>query len=232
VKQPVDVEPLLEDVLPSDAPAAAAEQLAILVQRITKAPLNVTAVRDADDIVTRHVVDALRGLPAVDRLPDGPLADVGSGGGIPGLVIAALRPQRSMTLIDSTVRKAAFIEEAALAMGLDVRVEGARSEELAASELREAFVGVLARALAPPPVAAELCLPLCRKGGSVLLWLGEQADEATLAEATVALGGRVEEFAPGGVTVLTKVAATPDGFPRRPGMAGKRPLVREVRADR
>jgi 16S rRNA (guanine527-N7)-methyltransferase len=230
VKQ--EVEPQLRDVLPPDAPDDAADQLAVLVERIVKAPLNVTAVRDPDEILTRHIVDALRGLPAVDRLPDGALADVGSGGGIPGLVIAAMRPQRSMTLIESTVRKAAFIEEAAIAMGLDVDVRATRSEELAASDLRDAFAGVLARALAPPPVAAELCLPLCREGGSVLLWLGEQADEEALAEACSALGGRLEEFAPGAVTLLTKVAATPEGFPRRPGMAAKRPLAREVRADR
>jgi 16S rRNA (guanine527-N7)-methyltransferase len=81
----------------------------------------------------------------------------------------------------------------------------------------------LAKALAPPPVAAEWCLPLVRPGGAALLWLGASADLARLARAAAALSAQVEE-APEGFALLRKVAPTPPGFPRRPGIARKRPL--------
>jgi 16S rRNA (guanine527-N7)-methyltransferase len=81
----------------------------------------------------------------------------------------------------------------------------------------------LAKALAPPPVAAEWCLPLVRPGGAAVLWVGERADLERLACVAGLLGAEAEE-APAGFAVLRKVAPTPPGFPRRPGIARKRPL--------
>jgi 16S rRNA (guanine527-N7)-methyltransferase len=206
--------------------AAAADALGVLVVCLADARLNVTAIGSADEAIERHAADALRALPLVDALPPGPLADVGSGGGVPGLALAAVRPARSFTLIEATARKAAFIEETAAAMGVAVEVIAGRSEELARGPLRDAFAGVLARALAPPPVAAELCLPLCQVGGRVLLWVGEGAGRAGVEAASDELGGRLLSLEPGGLAVVEKVAPTPARFPRRPGMAAKRPLAR------
>ncbi len=108
----------------------------------------------------------------------------------PGLVLAIVRPEREVHLIEATARKATFIAETAEELGLTVAVHADRSEELARGPLRDAFACVVARALAPPPIAAELCLPLCRPGGRVVIWSREPAT-AELAFATAALGGSI-----------------------------------------
>lgn len=195
----------------------------MLVALVCATPVGVTAIRDPAEAAARHVVDALAGLPAVDAAPPGPLADVGSGGGLPGLVLAVVRPSRETHLIEATVRKAAFIAEAAAAIGVAVHVHAERSEDIARGELRDTFACVVARALAPPPVAAELCLPLCRPGGRVVLWSREAADD-DLAFAAAELHAEVVAPECAGMLVLAKLGATPERFPRRPGMAAKRPL--------
>jgi 16S rRNA (guanine527-N7)-methyltransferase len=81
----------------------------------------------------------------------------------------------------------------------------------------------LARALAPPPVAAEWCLPLVHQGGAVVLWVGPKADRDAAARAAMHLAGELVESPPG-FLVFRKTGPTPPGFPRRPGMARKRPL--------
>lgn len=206
------------------------EQLARLVHLICMTPVGVTAIRDPSEAATRHVLDALSGVPALDAAPDGAVADVGSGGGLPGLVLAVMRPEREMHLIESTARKAAFIAEAAAELGIAVQVHAERSEELGRGALRDACACVVARALAPPPVAAELCLPLCAPAGRLVLWSREPAG-AELAFAVGELGGELRPAEAPGVLVIAKLAATPERFPRRPGMASKRPL-RAPGADR
>ena len=186
-------------------------------------PVGVTAIRDPAEAATRHVVEALAGLPAVDAAPAGPLADVGSGGGLPGLVLAVVRPERPIHLIEATARKADFIALAAAELGLAVQVHAERSEDLGRGELRDACACVVARALAPPPVAAELCLPLCRPGGRVVLWSREPGS-GELAFASETLGGELVPPECAGVLVIAKRSPTPERFPRRPGMAAKRPL--------
>jgi 16S rRNA (guanine527-N7)-methyltransferase len=104
-----------------------------------------------------------------------------------------------------------------------------RSEHLARAGGRDAYDLVLARALAPPPVAAELCLPLARPGGHVLLWTADVELEPLAAAAAEVAGEPGETVTVGPnrcLTLLRKVAATPERFPRRPGMAAKHPLVR------
>jgi 16S rRNA (guanine527-N7)-methyltransferase len=206
------------------------ERLALLVGLVCSTPVGVTSIRDPAEAAARHVLDALAALPAIDAAPAGAIADVGSGGGLPGLVLATVRPQRAMHLIEATARKAAFISEAARALGLHVHVHAQRSEELGRGELRDACACVVARALAPPPVAAELCLPFCRPGGRLVLWSRESAGDE-LALAAAALGGELLEPECPGVLVIGKRDATPERFPRRPGMAAKRPLA-AARSDR
>jgi 16S rRNA (guanine527-N7)-methyltransferase len=201
-----------------------------LVERMLASATRVTATpeREAYD---RHVADALTGEAAVRGEPAGPLVDVGSGGGVPGLVLAVRFPERAVTLVEATGRKAAFLRETAAALGLDnVRVVPLRAEDLAARE-REGFGVATARALAPPVVAAELCLPLVRLGGLFLLYAGSFA-EPPFAAAVALLGGRVEAIDPVAgsdrrqLVRVRKVEPTPPRFPRRVGVAAKRPLVR------
>jgi 16S rRNA (guanine527-N7)-methyltransferase len=218
------LEQAIAAALPPTVHRGLAVPLALLVERLTTTPVGVTAVRDAEQAVERHVLDALRGLPAVDAAPDGALADVGSGGGIPGLVLALARPGRAVHLIEATRRKATFLAETAEALGVAVTVHPERAETLAAGPCRDRFACVCARALATPPVAAELCLPLTATGGRVVLWVGREADPAPVASVAERMGGALRTHADG-LLVLDKRAPTPPAFPRRPGMAAKRPLA-------
>jgi 16S rRNA (guanine527-N7)-methyltransferase len=160
--------------------------------------------------------DALRALPLVERY-EGGVVDVGSGGGSPGIPLAASLPEREVTLLDAERRKCDFLERWTPP---NARVVWGRAEE----QPLEAWGVATAKALAQPPVAAELCLPLVPVGGAALLWLGEGADHERLGAASERLGGGVPELHDG-IAVLPKVAPTPPGFPRRIGVAKKRPLA-------
>ncbi len=121
-----------------------------------------------------------------------------------------------MVLLDAEGRRCDFLRT--WAPGNAVVVRGRAEEQ------RTDWAGTtLAKALAPPPVAAEWCLPLVRPGGAALLWVGASVDRARLARVAAALSARVEE-APEGFALLRKVAPTPPEFPRRVGIARKRPL--------
>ncbi len=160
--------------------------------------------------------DALRALPLLERY-EGPLIDVGSGGGSPGIPLAASVPSREVTLLDAEQRKCDFLRRWGPP---NAQVLWGRAEEQAP----ERWGVAVAKALAQPPVAAELCLPLVRTGGAAILWLGKRADLARLAAASEQLGGGPPELHEG-LAVLPKVAPTPPGFPRRVGVAKKRPLA-------
>ncbi len=160
--------------------------------------------------------DALRAQPLLERF-GGPVVDVGSGGGSPGIPLAASLPEREVTLLEAERRKCDFLRRWAPP---NADVVWGRAEEQEA----ERWGVALAKALARPPVAAELCLPLVRTGGVAILWLGESADLEQLAAVSEQLGGGRPELHEG-LAVLPKVASTPPGFPRRAGVAKKRPLA-------
>jgi 16S rRNA (guanine(527)-N(7))-methyltransferase RsmG len=160
--------------------------------------------------------DALRAVPLIERY-DGALLDVGSGGGSPGIPLAAAMPERPVTLLDAERRKCDFLRRWAPPNG---EVVWGRAEE----QSREQWEVATSKALAQPPVAAELCLPLVRTGGAAILWVGERVDLDQLAAASEQVGGGAPETHDG-LVVLPKVAATPPGFPRRVGVAKKRPLA-------
>jgi len=177
-----------------------------------------TAVRDPGEARRVLLDDALRGVELV-AATDGEILDVGSGGGTPGIPLAARLPGRAVTLLEAERRKCEFLErwEAELP---NVRVVWGRAEE---QEVDRAGVAV-AKALARPPVAAELCLPLVRPGGAVVLWVGPTADSDRVGLVAARLAGRLEP-SPEGFLLLRKTGPTPPGFPRRAGMAKKRPLA-------
>jgi 16S rRNA (guanine527-N7)-methyltransferase len=217
----------LSELVDPSAIGDVATALAILVHELCTTPIGVTAVRDPATAWERHVLDALRGVEAVDECPPGALVDVGSGGGVPGLVLGLLRPGRALHLVEATGRKAAFIQETAVRMGIEATVHAGRSEELAAhgAPLRDACACACARALATPAAAAELCLPFVAPGGRAVLWVGEQVDAVAVAAAGRALAAAPLAPAPDGLLVLEKQGATPARFPRRAGVAARRPLA-------
>jgi 16S rRNA (guanine527-N7)-methyltransferase len=160
--------------------------------------------------------DSLRGLELVGA-ETGPVVDVGSGGGAPGIPLALVLPELEFVLLEAQERKCVFLRAHAPP---NARVVRGRAEEQAVD-----WAGcAIAKALAPPPVAAEWCLPLVRAGGAVVLWVGPTAEAAAVAYVAGKLGAALES-ATDGFIVLRKTGPTPPGFPRRAGVAKKRPLA-------
>ena len=162
------------------------------------------------------VDDALRAVEVV-RAFAGPVVDVGSGGGSPGIPLACALPEREVTLLEAERRKCDFLEQWAPP---NARVVWGRAEE----QPVDAYGIALAKALAQPATAVEWCLPLVRPGGAIVLWLGPSADLAAVASVSKQVGGGEPESRDG-LIVVRKLAPTPAGFPRRVGVAKKRPLA-------
>jgi 16S rRNA (guanine527-N7)-methyltransferase len=175
-----------------------------------------TAFREIDEARRALLEDSLRGIELV-RSCEGPIVDVGSGGGAPGIPLAHALPEREVVLLESQRRKCDFLESWAPA---NAHVVCGRAE---VQETDWAGVAV-AKALATAPVAAEWCLPLVRPGGAVVLWVGPSAQADRAAIVAERLAGELADSPPG-FLVLRKLGPTPAGFPRRPGMARKRPLA-------
>jgi 16S rRNA (guanine527-N7)-methyltransferase len=187
------------------------------------------------------VADSLSGLEVEELSRAARIADLGAGAGFPGLAVAVARPDAHVDLIESAARKCAVIDRLIRAAGIDnARSVRARVEEWAATPAAVGggaggYEAVTARALGPLPLLAEYAAPLLRDGGVLVAWKGARdADEESAgAAAAAALGMRPEE--PRSVVpfegalhrhlhVLRKVGPTPGRFPRRPGVARKRPL--------
>lgn len=213
---------------------AAGERLGILLEELAGDEHAPTTVREAHRAVDVHVADALAALelPAVREARV--IADLGAGAGVPGLVLAAVRTDARVVLIETVGRKCAFIDRAAAAMGLDnAEVVPARAEAWAAG--LGACDVVTARALAPLPILVEYAAPLLRLDGALVAWKGEPdaAERADGEHAARLLGlspaavHPVEPW-PGAdrhsLYVYLKLRSTPNGYPRRPGFARKRPL--------
>ena len=177
-----------------------------------------TSVRDPAEALRLHLEDSLAALETV-RLFDGPIVDVGSGGGAPGIPLAAALPEREVTLLESSRRKCAFLERWVGELP-NLRVVCGRAEE----QPVDGFGVAVAKALAPPPVAAEWCLPLVAPGGAAVLFVGPSVESERAAAVAERLAAELIESPPG-LLVLRKLGPTPPGFPRRPGIARKRPLA-------
>jgi 16S rRNA (guanine527-N7)-methyltransferase len=172
----------------------------------------------AQDAWRVHVEESLSATEVVRRF-DGPIVDVGSGGGAPGIPLAVELPEREVTLLESNRRKCAFLDRWARELP-NVQVACGRAEE----QPVDAWGVAVAKALASPPVAAEWCLPLVAPGGAAILFVGPSADAKRVAIVAEQLAAELVEGPPG-LLVLRKLRPTPAGFPRRPGVARKRPLA-------
>jgi 16S rRNA (guanine527-N7)-methyltransferase len=213
-------------------PAAAPEQLRTILDLVQAEPTSITTVRDPERGVDIHVSDSLAGL-AVPALRDAEsIADLGSGGGFPGLALAAALPDTRVTLVESVGKKCKFLRRAADAAGLpNVYIVNARAEAwrdgLATQDI------VTARALGPLNVVVEYAAPLLKEGGTFVAWKGKRDPSAEADGLVAAEVVGLEEGEPVPVAslygdrhlyVYLKVRETPSEFPRREGMARKRPL--------
>lgn len=193
-----------------------------------------TALRDPRIAVEAHLADSLAGLDIPMLFAAGRIVDLGSGAGFPGLPLAVALPRSHVALLESQARKCAFLQRLASAVALpNVEIVNARAE------LWPAGIGVhdavVARAVASPPVVLEYAAPLLKLGGALVDWRGrrDSAEERTGLSAAQQLGLERVEVRRAVVSqgarehhlhVYSKVAPTPERFPRRPGIARKRPL--------
>jgi 16S rRNA (guanine527-N7)-methyltransferase len=210
--------------------------LAVLGDVILGAAFNVTAIHDPEEIERLHFLDSLSLLEVEVVAKAKDLVDVGSGAGLPALVLALALPSTQVTAVESQRKKCAHIETAVRALGLDnVSICCQRAEEYGGSAAREMHEVVVSRALAALPVVAEYSLPLLRLGGSMVAMKGSISDqERTQAQRALGILGadrldaiRLHPFAGAEnrwAYVARKVRLTPKEFPRRPGIPAKRPL--------
>lgn len=193
-----------------------------------------TAIRDPEEATHAHVADSLAALELEVVRAARQIADLGSGAGFPGLALAVALPNAHVSLVESQRRKCEFLERACAAAGIEnATVVWSRAEEWRDGAARNDVV--VARALAPQAVVLEYAAPLLRAGGSLVDWRGRRnaEAEAQAERAAEVLGLRPEAIhrvAPfAGATdhhlhVFRKVSETPPRFPRRAGIARKRPL--------
>jgi 16S rRNA (guanine527-N7)-methyltransferase len=212
--------------------------IATLVEMLAeaRAPISASTVSRARDV---HIADSLTGLELEPLRSAERIADLGSGAGLPGLVLATGLPHARVDLIESVARKCEFMRDAIARMRLrNAAVVCERSEDWASADGREAYDAVTARAVGSLATLAELASPLLRDGGVLAAWKGARSEneEAELARAAERLalepleirsvqpyrGSRDRH-----IHLLRKNGPTPKVLPRRPGMAAKRPFGSE-----
>jgi 16S rRNA (guanine527-N7)-methyltransferase len=197
--------------------------------------VNLTAIREPEDIRQKHFLDGLSCARAFETSPEN-LVDIGSGAGFPGLPLKLLYPELALTLVDSVGKKTDFLKAVVAELELkDVTVIKARAEELGQDlRHRERYQWVSARGLAYLPVLIEYALPLVRVGGSALLQKGVNAaaEVQAAANAIQQMGGGTAELLavelarlePRSIIVVKKIKPTPKEYPRQVGVPARRPL--------
>jgi 16S rRNA (guanine527-N7)-methyltransferase len=196
---------------------------------------SVSSITEGDRAWRVHVDDSLTGLEVPDLRGAVRIADIGSGAGFPGLPLAVALPDSIVDLVESVGRKCEFVRRAAGAAGItNANIINARSEDLAASEGRERYGAVTARAVGRLSTLAELAAPLLLDQGVLVAWKGKrnQSEEEEMVRAAESLAMRPEAVLPVGpyagsrhrhLHVLRKTGPTPADLPRRAGIAKKRP---------
>ncbi|HXS32814.1 MAG TPA: 16S rRNA (guanine(527)-N(7))-methyltransferase RsmG [Solirubrobacterales bacterium] len=209
--------------------------ISVVLELLEVERASVSSVTDPTRAWRVHVADSLTGLEFEQLVTAPRIADIGSGAGFPGLVLAVALPDAKVDLIESVGRKCEFIQRAIEEAGIaNARVINARSEELAEGDGREAYAAVTARAVGRLATLAELASPLLVDGGVLVAWKGKRDpdEEAQLANAASELAMRPEQILHVGpyagsehrhLHLIRKSCSTPPRLPRRPGMAKKRP---------
>jgi 16S rRNA (guanine527-N7)-methyltransferase len=210
-------------------------QLSLVLERLATDETAPTSVKEPAKAVDVHLADSLVALDLAEIRGASTIVDIGAGAGFPGIPLAIARPQSDVTLVDSQARKCAFIQGVVDEAGLEnVAVVCARVEDW--PEGIGAHDAALARALALPTVVLEYAAPLLKLGGALVDWRGQRddAEEEAAISAAGELGleraavHHVEPYEGAHshhLHVYRKVGETPSRFPRRAGMARKRPLA-------
>jgi len=193
---------------------------------------NLTAVKDPSECWIRHILDSLSLLPFLVKEKARHVIDVGSGGGLPGIVLAITMPDTTFVLVEATGKKAQFLRETVEVLNLDnVTIANARAEEIGTKEggFRDAADAVIARAVGPLPVLLELTLPLAKVGGVVIAIKGEKAalEIEDSRKALHVLHGEIElmeRTTTGTIVVIRKNEVTPKKYPRHPGEPKREPI--------
>jgi 16S rRNA (guanine527-N7)-methyltransferase len=217
------------------------EQVRLLLEALAAEPDPHTTVSEPQAALEVHVADSFSGLEVQELASARRIADIGAGAGFPGLVLAIALPRAQVDLVESAGRKTAVIDrlvqaaELPNARSITARVEDYAREPAAVGGGREAYDAVTARAVGPLAVLVEYAAPLLRVDGVLVAWKGarDEAEEGTGAAAAEKVGMAVKEVVPvqpypgsenRHLHVYRKIAPTPPKFPRRAGMARKRPL--------
>jgi 16S rRNA (guanine527-N7)-methyltransferase len=220
---------------------AAAGQIERILEALAAEPDPHTSVSDPQAALEVHVADSLSGLEVSALARARRIADIGAGAGFPGLALAVALPQAQVDLVESAGRKTAVVDrliqagEVSNARSITTRAEELGGVPAAVGGGRDAYDAVTARAVGPLALLVEYAAPLLREGGLLVAWKGarDAAEEAAGAAAAAELGMAVDEVLavkpyPSSenrhLHVMRKISPTPDGFPRRAGMARKRPL--------
>ena len=206
---------------------------------VKEAPFNLTAIKEDREAAEKHYLDSLAALPYIPA--GGTWCDIGTGAGFPGLVLAVMRPEQKILLLESNGKKCGFLSDMALKLGLSqVEVLNSRAET-AAKTRRDSLDVVMARAVSHVSVLAEYAAPLLKLQGQLICYKGPgyaqelKESKAALGKLGLAAAEQNELLLPNGeqriIGKLVKTAPTPKAYPRREGMAENKPLVpRETRA--
>ncbi len=221
--------------------AGAGIQIERILDALAAEPDPHTSVSEPQAALEVHVADSLSGLEVPELVRARRIADIGAGAGFPGLPLAVALPQAQVDLVESAGRKTAVVDrliqagEVSNARSITTRAEELGGVPAALGGGRDAYDAVTARAVGPLSLLAEYAAPLLRQGGVLVAWKGapDADEEAAGAAAAAELGMAVDEVLsvkpfPSSenhhLHVMRKISPTPAGFPRRPGMARKRPL--------
>ena len=196
--------------------------------------LNLTAITEPDEIIVKHFADSLTALSVIDVPRGAKIIDVGTGGGFPGIPLLIARPDIELTMLDSTKKKLAFVQEAVNELGLNAVVLHKRAEDAGQSELRESFDFCVSRAVAALNVLSEYCIPFVKVNGTFLAMKGSKGNEEldVAKKAIPALGGKVINkksiiLPDGGERILIdikKISHTATKYPRVSAQISKKPL--------
>lgn len=195
------------------------------------ARMNLTAITDPGEVALKHFADSV--LPEGLLPKNARVIDVGTGAGFPGIPLAIVRPDLSFTLMDALQKRVGFLEAACRELGLNIPCVHARAEEAGKNPAyRGRFDAALSRAVAPASVLTELTVPFLREGGVSLMYKGPQAEEELLSAKNALRLLRAEAkivnfdaaWGERRVIFVTKVAPTPENYPRASGVMKKKPL--------
>ena len=200
--------------------------------------INLTSITDRDEFIDKHFLDSYGPAAEEEILSAECIADIGTGGGFPGIPLAVLFPEKKFILIDSLAKRLKVIDRLCEELGIiNVTTVHGRAEELAGKkgELREVFDAAVSRAVAPMVSLLELCLPFVRKGGAFISYKGRELETELedAAHAMEVLGGRLDRIVSAGagenmsghaLAVIKKESLTPAKYPRKPGDPIRKPI--------